>query len=78
MLLRLILGEEGEWDAREGEGVGGGCCALWQDRRWWRGNSEHEGKHEESRVSVGEVCDEQDKDVPRATATATAKMQNSD
>lgn len=51
--------------------------------RLWLGGGGGEGgaastRHKGSSVSVCDECDEQDKDMPRATATATAKMQNSD
>lgn len=51
--------------------------------RPWLGGGGGEGgavgtRHKGSSVSVYDECDEQDKDMPRATATATAKMQNSD
>lgn len=54
----------------------GTLCALWLGGGGEGGAASR--RHKGSSVSVGDQCDEQDKDMPRATATATAKMQNSD
>lgn len=54
-----------------------GCGA----RLWLGGGGEGGAARRGTREAVYRwdvECDEQDKDMPRATATATAKMQNSD
>lgn len=82
------MGRSGGRGRGSGWVLGAVCCALCavagqalvkgQQRARGQGRGAAGTRGKQCIVSVGEVYDEQDKDVPRATATATAKMQNSD